>query len=173
LDRHGITSELINKVAEGYRPNVIDLMKRGEIALVLNTPEDGRAREDSYLIRRTAITQNIPYYLTVDGIQAAIGAIEALLKGEPAVTSLQEHHRDLHRERCPMTAADRVLVALDVETLEEAGTLLDRLRGVVTGCKIGSQLFTAAGPAAVELARKRDFRVFLDLKFHDIPNTVG
>jgi carbamoyl-phosphate synthase large subunit len=92
LERHGIDSEVINKVAEGYRPNVIDLMKRGEIALVLNTPEDGRAREDSYLIRRTAITQNIPYYLTVDGIQAAIGGIEALLKGEPAVTSLQEYH---------------------------------------------------------------------------------
>jgi orotidine-5'-phosphate decarboxylase len=72
-----------------------------------------------------------------------------------------------------MTAADRVLVALDVETLEHAAALLDRLRGVVTGCKIGSQLFTAAGPAAVELARKRDFRVFLDLKFHDIPNTVS
>jgi len=72
-----------------------------------------------------------------------------------------------------MTVADRVLVALDVETLEHAAALLDRLRGVVTGCKIGSQLFTAAGPAAVELARKRDFRVFLDLKFHDIPNTVA
>jgi carbamoyl-phosphate synthase large subunit len=99
LERHGIASEVINKVAEGYRPNVIDLMKRGEIALVLNTPEDGRAREDSYLIRRTAIMQNIPYYLTVDGIQAAIGAIEALLKGEPTVTTLQEYHHAHHRER--------------------------------------------------------------------------
>jgi orotidine-5'-phosphate decarboxylase len=70
-------------------------------------------------------------------------------------------------------AADRVLVALDVETLDAAAALLEDLRGVVTGCKIGSQLFTAAGPAAVELARKRDVRVFLDLKFHDIPNTVA
>jgi orotidine-5'-phosphate decarboxylase len=72
-----------------------------------------------------------------------------------------------------LTAADRLLVALDVESLEDASGLLDRLQGVVTGCKIGSQLFTAAGPAAVELARKRDVRVFLDLKFHDIPNTVA
>src|SRR5438876_11681331 len=72
-----------------------------------------------------------------------------------------------------MRAADRLLVALDVESLAEAAALLDRLHGVVSGCKVGSQLFTAAGPAAVELARKRDFRVFLDLKFHDIPNTVA
>ena len=69
--------------------------------------------------------------------------------------------------------ADRLLVALDVESLEGAAALLDGLRGVITGCKIGSQLFTAAGPAAVELARKRDFRVFLDLKFHDLPNPVA
>jgi len=70
-------------------------------------------------------------------------------------------------------AADRVLVALDVESLDAATSMLDRLAGVVTGCKIGTQLFTAAGPAAVEAARKRGFRVFLDLKFHDIPNTVA
>jgi carbamoyl-phosphate synthase large subunit len=92
LERHGMTVELIHKVVEGHRPNAIDLMKRGEIVLVFNTPEDGRARKDSYMIRRTAVTQHIPYYLTVDGAQAAIGAIEALLKGEQRVRSLQEYH---------------------------------------------------------------------------------
>ena len=72
-----------------------------------------------------------------------------------------------------MAPSDRLLVALDVETLADAEQLLARLEGVLTGCKIGSQLFTAAGPAAVEAARKRGFRVFLDLKFHDIPATVA
>ena len=73
----------------------------------------------------------------------------------------------------PASPADRVLVALDVETLGEAERLLDRLAGTLTGCKIGSQLFTAAGPRAVEAARTRGFSVFLDLKYHDIPNTVA
>jgi carbamoyl-phosphate synthase large subunit len=92
LERHGMTVELVHKIAEVYRPNVVDLMKRGEIALVFNTPEDGRARKDSAAIRRTAVSQQIPYHLTVDGIQAAIGAIEAMLKGEIEVRSLQEYH---------------------------------------------------------------------------------
>jgi orotidine-5'-phosphate decarboxylase len=69
--------------------------------------------------------------------------------------------------------AERVLIALDVSSLDEADALLGRLDGILTGCKIGSQLFTAAGPSAIEMARKRGFRVFLDLKYHDIPNTVG
>jgi orotidine-5'-phosphate decarboxylase len=68
---------------------------------------------------------------------------------------------------------DRLFVALDVDSLDDATRLLDRLENAVTGVKIGSQLFTSAGPAAVELAHKRGHRVFLDLKFHDIPNTVA
>jgi orotidine-5'-phosphate decarboxylase len=67
----------------------------------------------------------------------------------------------------------RVFIALDVESLDAAASLMDRLAGVECGVKIGNQLFTAAGPAAVEAAVKRGFRVFLDLKYHDIPNTVA
>src|SRR5262249_9172213 len=92
LARKGMTVETIHKVADGYRPNVVDLMKRGEIALVFNTPEDGRARKDSFIIRRTAVTQYIPYYTTVDGAQAAVGGIEALLKGEMTVQPLQDYY---------------------------------------------------------------------------------
>jgi len=68
---------------------------------------------------------------------------------------------------------DRLIVALDVEGLAQAEALLDRLQGVVGAWKIGSQLFTASGPTAVELVQKRGGAVFLDLKFHDIPNTVA
>ncbi len=93
LERQGMSVEITRKVGD-QRPNVIDLMKDGEIQLVFNTPEDGRARKDSFEIRRTAVTQNIPFYLTLDGAQAAIGAIEALLKGEQQVRSLQEYHAD-------------------------------------------------------------------------------
>lgn len=68
---------------------------------------------------------------------------------------------------------DRLIVALDVETLGQAERLIDRLSGVVTAFKVGSQLFTAAGPQAIELVQKRGGRVFLDLKYHDIPSTVA
>jgi orotidine-5'-phosphate decarboxylase len=68
---------------------------------------------------------------------------------------------------------DRLIVALDVPGLAEAEALLDRLGGLVSTFKVGGQLFTAAGPAAVELVRKRGAGVFLDLKYHEIPAIAG
>ena len=72
-----------------------------------------------------------------------------------------------------MTARERVIVALDVTALDLAVSLIDRLEGAVLWFKVGAPLFTAAGPGAVEAVRKRGARVFLDLKYHDIPAAVG
>ncbi|MBI5396004.1 MAG: orotidine-5'-phosphate decarboxylase [Verrucomicrobia bacterium] len=69
--------------------------------------------------------------------------------------------------------ATELIVALDVPTLDDASRLLDRLGGSVRWFKVGMQLFTATGPAVVREIRSRGAKVFLDLKFHDIPNTVA
>lgn len=72
-----------------------------------------------------------------------------------------------------MNKNDQLIVALDVSNLKEAKILVQTLSPVVKIFKIGKELFTACGPSVVEMVQASNAKVFLDLKFHDIPNTVA
>jgi|YelNatPaOPRAMG01_1025707.scaffolds.fasta_scaffold02179_10 orotidine-5'-phosphate decarboxylase len=67
----------------------------------------------------------------------------------------------------------KLIVALDVDSFDRAAALVRELRDVVEVFKVGSQLFTRVGPRIVDYVREQGRQVFLDLKFHDIPNTVA
>ena len=71
-----------------------------------------------------------------------------------------------------MAISERIIVPLDVPDLESAITLLDRLPQV-SFWKVGLELFVSVGPNILEILKQRQKRIFLDLKFHDIPNTVA
>jgi len=70
-------------------------------------------------------------------------------------------------------ARQRLIVALDVPDADAAARLVDSLQGTCTWFKVGLELFVAAGPAVLEPLLKQGHSIFLDLKFHDIPNTVA
>ncbi|RUO73844.1 orotidine-5'-phosphate decarboxylase [Pseudidiomarina sediminum] len=72
-----------------------------------------------------------------------------------------------------MSTSSRIFVALDYADAKQALALVDQLNPQLCGLKVGKELFTAAGPEFVKELVARDFDVFLDLKFHDIPNTVA
>jgi len=72
-----------------------------------------------------------------------------------------------------MTNADKIIVALDVATKKAALALVEQLRERISFFKIGLQLYTAEGPGIVRVVLATGAKVFLDLKLHDIPNTVG
>jgi orotidine-5'-phosphate decarboxylase len=79
-------------------------------------------------------------------------------------------------QELPLTqfaAADRLIVALDVPTAVEARLLAERLRGICRWVKVGLELYLVAGNSIVEELANQGYSVFLDLKFHDIPNTVA
>ncbi|OGP76397.1 MAG: carbamoyl phosphate synthase large subunit [Deltaproteobacteria bacterium RBG_16_64_85] len=91
LTRNAIPAETVLKINEG-RPHVADLIKNGEIALVINTPLGAQSKADSFYIRRTALVYNIPYFTTLAAARAVAHAISHLIREDLSVRSLQEYH---------------------------------------------------------------------------------
>ncbi|MEP1933886.1 MAG: carbamoyl phosphate synthase large subunit, partial [Roseibium sp.] len=88
LNDHSVLCDVVNKVYEGH-PNVVDMMKDGEVQLVMNSTEDARAVEDSKSLRSVALYDKIPYFTTAAGSHAAALAIRAQADGDVGVKSLQ------------------------------------------------------------------------------------
>ncbi len=94
LRAHGIEVTPVNKVAEG-RPHIVDMIKNGDISLIVNTVEDTRAAiSDSRSIRTTALAQRVTYYTTIAGARAACNGMKALAALEPY--RLQDLHAELN-----------------------------------------------------------------------------
>jgi carbamoyl-phosphate synthase large subunit len=93
ISEAGIQVEILPKLASGQRPNVIDLMKNKDMALVINTPSGKNPREDEVKIRTAAMQNRIPIMTTLRGADAALRAIKSLQGSEVQVRALQEYHK--------------------------------------------------------------------------------
>jgi carbamoyl-phosphate synthase large subunit len=92
LREHGIEVSTVNKVKEG-RPHIVDHIKNGAVALVINTVRTASAHVDSLSIRREALHRGVPYFTTMRGAHAAVMGIEATVQKGLAIRTLQEYHR--------------------------------------------------------------------------------
>jgi carbamoyl-phosphate synthase large subunit len=88
----GVPCELVHKIAEGRRPNILDMMKNGEIAMIINTPSEKETRKDEVIIRSTSVSTRTPIQTTLRGARAAAHAIGSLQKNKLEVKPLQEYH---------------------------------------------------------------------------------
>src|SRR5690606_21600249 len=91
LSSVGIPVEAINKVSDGS-PHVVDLIRAGQIDLIINTPRGGQAHYDGTLIRGTAHLYGVPIITTMSAAQAVVQGIRALRQKPLKVRSLQAHH---------------------------------------------------------------------------------
>jgi len=89
LRQQGLEVEYVKKVHEG-RPHIVDAMKNGDVQIVFNTTSGKQSLKDSFSLRRTALTQKIPYFTTAAAARASVEAIKELSKGDYNVESLQD-----------------------------------------------------------------------------------
>ncbi|HUX02707.1 MAG TPA: carbamoyl-phosphate synthase large subunit [Phycisphaerae bacterium] len=99
LSTSGLEVQQLPKVQEGSRPNVIDLMKNGEITLLVNTPSGRAYRPDEVSIRAMAVRLGVPLVTTLSGASALVLGLEESARGGMGVRSLQTYHRDLASAR--------------------------------------------------------------------------
>ena len=92
LTKRGVAVEMVNKVFEG-RPHIVDSIKDRQVDLVINTVYGAESQKDSYSIRRTTLTQGIPYFTTMSAAKAAVRGIEALKAKQIQVRSIQEYQQ--------------------------------------------------------------------------------
>ena len=92
LEAEGIEVNRLYKLAEQKRPNVIDMMKNGDIDFIINTPSGHEAREDEVKIRSSAVQHKISHCTNLSAAEASVKAIRSLQDREFTVTPLQEHH---------------------------------------------------------------------------------
>jgi len=90
LDEAGIPAQQVRKVQEGS-PNAIDLLRRGEIQLIINTPTDKQSRQDHYQIMRAAVDYGVPYITTIQAARAATMAIDAMRREEVTIEPLSHY----------------------------------------------------------------------------------
>ena len=92
LEAEGIAVKRLYKLAEQKRPNVLDMMKNGDINFIINTPSGHEAREDEVKIRSGAVQHKISHCTNLSAAEASVKAIRSLQENEMTVTPLQEHH---------------------------------------------------------------------------------
>jgi carbamoyl-phosphate synthase large subunit len=93
LNENGVDADFVYKLKEQKRPNVVDMIKSGDIRMVINTTVGKQSIKDSYYIRKNTLLFNIPTFTTVSGAWAAVEGIESNHTGKIEVKSLQEFHR--------------------------------------------------------------------------------
>ena len=93
----GVETRRLPKISEGRRPNILDLIANGEIALIVNTPTRKGGHTDEGRIRAIAVTSGVPMITTASGARAAVLAITALQEGKWDVAAIQDYFPHLAR----------------------------------------------------------------------------
>jgi carbamoyl-phosphate synthase large subunit len=105
LRRNGVTATVVGKHSHGLGDDIVPMVLAGDIDLILNTPWGVGTRVDGYEIRTAAVTRGVPCITTIQGVAACVQGIEALVRGDIEVRSLQEHHAGLEASRAAQDAA--------------------------------------------------------------------